>query len=100
MTPLVSVGVYTLQADTPGPGYIVVFDSTGGTIYNVADNFNVNLPSHLTTLSTPTPVSMNNITLTSNAFSQSAAGIGYIFDKVCCHARYDARFEKKKLLCQ
>ncbi|KAF9382638.1 hypothetical protein CPC16_009248 [Podila verticillata] len=80
-TPLVSVGVYTLQADTPGPGYIVVFGSTDGTIYNVADSFNINLPSHLTTLSTPTPVSMNNITLTSNAFSQSAAGIGYIFDK-------------------
>lgn len=82
-TPLVSVGIYTLQANNPGPGYLVVFDSKSGTIYNAANGFNITLPSHLTTLATPTPVSMNNITLTSNAFSQSGAGIGYIFDKVC-----------------
>ncbi|KAG0331931.1 hypothetical protein BG000_010488 [Podila horticola] len=80
-TPLVSVGIYTLQANNPGPGYLVVFDSKSGAIYNAADGFNITLPSHLTTLATPTPVSMNNITLTSNAFSQSGAGIGYIFDK-------------------
>ncbi|KAG0024076.1 hypothetical protein BGZ82_010532, partial [Podila clonocystis] len=79
--PLVSVGIYTLQANTPGQGYVAVFDSKGGTIYNAADSFDTTFPSHLTTLATPTPVSMNNIALTSNAFSQSGAGIGYIFDK-------------------
>ncbi|KAG0023551.1 hypothetical protein BGZ81_008074 [Podila clonocystis] len=80
-TPLVSVGIYALQGNAPGQGYVAVFDSKGGTIYNVADSFDITFPSHLTTLATPTPVSMNNITLTSNAFSQSGADIGYIFDK-------------------
>ncbi|GJJ73644.1 hypothetical protein EMPS_06002 [Entomortierella parvispora] len=81
---LLSVGTYVASSNTPAQGYHVVFDNQGaGIIYTTLDSSAPIFTSldRVLTLSSPTPVNMGGIILTSNAFSLTMGSVGYILDK-------------------
>lgn len=82
---LLSVGTYVASSNTPAQGYHIVFDTKGaGVIYTALDSAAPLATSldRVLTLSSPTPVDMGGITLTSSAISLTMANVGYILDKV------------------
>jgi hypothetical protein len=82
---MLSVGTYVSSLTTPAQGFHIVFDTNGGgMIYPTLDSGASTIPSlnSVLTLSSPTPVDMGGITLTSNAISLTMTTTGYILDKV------------------
>ncbi|KAG0312715.1 hypothetical protein BGZ99_009310 [Dissophora globulifera] len=81
--PLLSVGTYVASSNTPAQGYHIVFDSPNhGSLYTTLDSAApiVSSVDRILSLSSPQSVDMSGIVLTSNAFSLTMAGVGYILD--------------------
>ncbi|KAF9933466.1 hypothetical protein BGZ67_004290 [Mortierella alpina] len=80
--PLLSIGTYVASSNTPAQGYNVVFDNSGGgVIYTVLDSASLLLTDRILSLSSPQPVDMGGITLTTNAITATMNSVGYILDK-------------------
>ncbi|KAF9967629.1 hypothetical protein BGZ70_008841 [Mortierella alpina] len=80
--PLLSIGTYAAASDTPAQGYNVVFDNSGGgVIYTVVSSDSLLLTDRIVSLSSPQPVDMGGIKLTTNAITATMNSVGYILDK-------------------
>ncbi|CAO3571415.1 unnamed protein product [Mortierella alpina] len=83
--PLLSVGTFVATSNTPAQGYHTVFDASGnsGTIYTTLASAApiVTSQDRVLSLTSPQPVDMGGVTLTTNAFSITMISVGYILDR-------------------
>ncbi|KAF9574105.1 hypothetical protein EC968_007357 [Mortierella alpina] len=80
--PILSIGTYVASSNTPAQGYNVVFDNSGGgVIYTALNSASLLLTDRILSLSSPQPVDMGGITLTTNAITATMNSVGYILDK-------------------
>ncbi|KAF9271891.1 hypothetical protein BGZ68_002938 [Mortierella alpina] len=80
--PLLSIGTYAASSNTPAQGYNIVFDNSGGgVIYTVLNSASLLRTDRILSLSSPQPVDMGGITLTTNAITATMNSVGYILDK-------------------
>ncbi|KAF9282704.1 hypothetical protein BGZ68_005813 [Mortierella alpina] len=83
--PLLSIGTFVATSNTPAQGYHTVFDASGtsGTIYTTLASAAPLLTGQdrVLSLTSPQPVEMAGVTLTTNAISITMIGVGYILDR-------------------